>query len=142
LADPYEEHPLEYDYEAVPYSPTENNRLVQLKNVSQFMEFLMQAPQVDKERLIQKMLDLLQMGDILLSEGEQQAQALKQAQQMPPGMPPGAPPAGGGDTVSTGALPPGTEPPSPVTGGELSDYPGFAGAPGGFQGAPFTPPGS
>ncbi len=142
FADPYEEHPLDYDYEAVPYSPTENNRLVQLKNVSQFMEFLMQAPQVDKERLIQKMLDLLQMGDVLLSEGEQQAQAIQQAQQPPPGMPPGAPPAGGGDTLSTGALPPGTEPPSPVTGGDLSDYPGFAGAAGGFQGAPFTPPGS
>ena len=66
----------------------------------------------------------------------QQAQAGQQAAAP-------APPPPGGDTIATGALPPGTEPPSPVGGpGALSDYPGFAGAPAGFEGAPFPPPGS
>ncbi|HIA01711.1 MAG TPA: hypothetical protein EYN66_07340 [Myxococcales bacterium] len=139
-----EEHPLDYDYEALPYSPSENNRLVQLKNVGQFMEFLMQAPQVDKERLVQKMLELLQLGDISLSKAEQEAQQQAEAQAQPPQGPPGmVPPPPGGDTIATGALPPGTEPVSPVGGpGALSEYPGFAGAPGGFEGAPFAPPGS
>ena len=137
----YGDHPLEYDYEALPYSPTENNRLVQLKNVSQFMDFLMQAPQVDKERLVSKMLELLQLGDIVLTPAEQQAM-MQQAQAGQQAAAP-APPPPGGDTIATGALPPGTEPPSPVGGpGALSDYPGFAGAPAGFEGAPFPPPGS
>tara|TARA_R110002020_G_scaffold3690_2_gene16355 strand:+ start:5423 stop:7237 length:1815 start_codon:yes stop_codon:yes gene_type:complete len=139
MRDENEEQPLDYDYEAIPYSPTENNRLVQLKNVSQFMEFLMQAPQVDKDRLAQKMLELLQLGDIVLSKGEQQAQEMKQQEQMAAQAPQQAGPPGQGDTIATGALPPGTEPPSPVGGpAALSEYPGFAGAPSGFEGGPLT----
>jgi hypothetical protein len=138
--DPEKEGPLDYDYDTVPYSPTENNRLVQLNNIGQYMELLMQAPQVDKERLMSKVLELLQLNDVLLTKGEQQAQQMQAQQAAQPA--PGAPPQGGGDTLATGALPPGTEPPSPVGGpGALSDYPGFAGAPGGFEGAPFPAPG-
>lgn len=137
------DHPLEYDYEALPYSPTENNRLVQLKNVAQFMEFLLQAPQVDKERLVQKMLQLLQLGDISLSKAEQEQMAMQEQEAAAAAAPPVGPPPSDGDTIATGALPPGTEPMSPVGGpGALSEYPGFSGAPAGFEGAPFPVPGS
>ena len=114
------ENSLEYDYEAIPYSPTENHRLIQLQKIQQYMPLLLQSPSVDKEKLIIKLLDLLQLQDILAPPeppGPPQGA-------MPPGMPgapPGAPPMPGlppgaamappSDTISTGALPPGVEVP-------------------------------
>jgi hypothetical protein len=100
------ENSLEYDYEAIPYSPTENHRLIQLQKIQQYMPLLLQSPSVDKEKLIIKLLDLLQLQDILAPPpppGPPQGA-------MPPGMPAAAmaPPS---DTISTGALPPGAEVP-------------------------------
>lgn len=135
------EEPLEYDYEAVPYSPTENNRLVQLRNLAQYFELLTNSPVVDQDALVRKLLELLQMGDILKDESvllqERQAAAAQQQQAT------AAPPPPGGlseeDTRATGALPPGTEPVLPP------NMEGGAGMPNpvpGFQGAPFAlPPG-
>ena len=133
------EEPLEYDYEAVAYSPTENNRLVQLRNLQQFLPVLQQAPNVNQEKLVTKLADLLQLDDIMLSkeEIEQQQQAAAQAQAAEQQAVPAAP--GTEDTIASGALPPGTEP-------VLPPLPGGGGAGGGaspmtgFGGAPFELP--
>ena len=130
--DPYQD-PLEYDYIALPYSPTENHKLVQLQKLQQYMPLLLQSPAVDQEKLVTKLLDLLQMRDILASPADQPPAM--------PGMPPGPPgPPGGPEgppmgpptgNIATGALPPGTEPPPmplPMGG------PGMAGPMGGLPG--------
>jgi len=138
------EEPLEYDYEAVAYSPTENNRLVQLRNLQQFFPLLAESPVIDSDRLIRKLLELLQMEDVGKDpqEVEQEQQMQQQQQQMSPGaMPPGEEVPSEEDTRASGALPPGTEPtlpPSPLGGGSIQG----GGAMPGFGGAPFKlPPG-
>lgn len=132
-----EQGPLEYDYEAIAYSPTENHRLIQLRNLQQYLPLLMEAPNVDKEKLVVKLLDLLLMRDLAMEA--QQADA-----QMPPGvgMGPMEPPSE--DTLATGALPPGVEeqvtPPFPGggPGSPMSSVAsGFEGAAAGFEGAGF-----
>ena len=97
------------------------------------MPLLLQSPAVDQEKLVTKLLDLLQMRDILASPADQPPAM--------PGMPPGPPGPPGGpegppmgpptDNIATGALPPGTEPPPmplPMGG------PGMAGPMGGLPG--------
>jgi hypothetical protein len=133
------EEPLDYDYSAVPYSPTENNRLVQLRNLQQFFPLLQESPQVDQNTLVRKLAELLQMQDVLKSTDqlEQEAQQAAQEAEAAKGqamMGPGGP--GGEDTIATGALPPGAEPPLPPNpagfgpgGGEGSPLTGFGGAP-------------
>jgi hypothetical protein len=110
-----EEGPMDYDYSAIPYSPTENHSLIQLQKVQQYLPLLLESPQVDKEKLVLKLLELLQMTDIMQEAPPQP--------EMPMGMPPQEqmmPPAPGGDTLVTGALPPGTQeqpiPPLPAGG--------------------------
>ena len=107
--------PLDYDYVAIPYSPTENHRLVQLQKIQQYMPLLLESPGVDKEKLIVKLLDLLQLSDVLAPAQPAQPAPAAQLPGMPgmTGMPPGMPPMPQGDTLATGALPPGSEP-SPV----------------------------
>ena len=131
------EEPLDFDYMAIPYSPTENHKLVQLQKLREYMPLLLQSPAIDQEKLVTKLLDLLQMRDILATPEPQPA--------MPPGMPqppagmPGMPGMGGPpgmDTLATGALPMGTEPPGvplPMGG------PGQAGPAGGMPGLPGLP---
>ena len=130
------EEPLEYDYLAVPYSPTENNRLVQLRNLSQYFELLSQSPQIDQDRLVRKLTELLQMDDIVKSQeqiDEEARMAEQQAQQAQAAA--AGPPGGGQDTIASGALPPGTEPVMPPLpggvgeGGGQSPLTGFGGAP-------------
>ena len=133
------EEPLEYDYSAVPYSPTENNRLVQLRNLSQYFDLLSQSEQIDQKRLIRKLTELLQMEDILKDRQqlEQEAQAAdQQAQEAQAQAQGGMPPVGQtNDTIASGALPPGTEPVMPPlpggggAGGGQSPLTGFGGAP-------------
>lgn len=103
----------DYDYEAAAYSPAENNKLAQLRNMQSFLPILAQSPMVDKNRLIAKLLDLLSMRDIMVSPEQlqaAQAQAAGQAQ--------GAPQPGAAvlnqaspDSIATGGMPPGVEPP-------------------------------
>lgn len=96
-----------FDYEAVPYSPTENHRLVQLQKLQQFAQLIVGNPHVDQTKLMGKLLDLLGMVEL--------------QSKTPPGTPitpGGAPMQAGGranmlpqgpqDTVVTGGLPPGT----------------------------------
>ena len=111
--EPGQEHPLDYDYDSVPYSPAENNRLTQLRNLQTFLPVLAQATVVDKNKLITKLLDLLQMRDVLLSPDQVEAQAQQAAQATGmPGVEPGAPAeAPLEDNISTGGMPPGVEPP-------------------------------
>ena len=109
-----EQEPLDYDYVAIPYSPTENHRLVQLQKLQQYLPLLLQSQAVDQEKLIMKLLDLLQMSDVI-STAQPPTPAPQAApgpeEGMMPGMPPGADQAGGEDNIATGALPIGTEPP-------------------------------
>jgi hypothetical protein len=108
------EEPLEVDYEVVPYSPTENSKTAQIKKVSQFMDLLVQSPDVDQRKLVSHLLDLLDISaDVLVSDEEkaaQQQQALQMQQQQIGAMQAGTPTppeAGGADTIATGATPPG-----------------------------------
>ena len=116
--DPLED-PLDFDYDALPYSPTENHKLIQLQKFQQYMPLLMESPNVNKEKLVLKLLDLLGMQDL----AEDTPPAPPQppggmpggGPPMPPGMPPGMPPAGmqppGVDSAAGGGLPPGVEAP-------------------------------
>ena len=86
--------PLDYDYDVTPYSPTENSRTIQLRNLAQVLDLLSSSVDVDKRRLVQTIIDLLNLDpDLLISEEEKMAiQEQLQAQQMgmvPTG--PGAP---------------------------------------------------
>ena len=115
-----EDRALEYDYEAIPYSPTENHRLVQLQKLQQYMPLLLQSPIIDQEKLLTKLLDLLQMREVLaVQKGPTAPPAMPPQPGMPgmppmPGMPGPLPPNANLDTLNSGALPEGTEPP-PVT---------------------------
>lgn len=124
------ERPLDFDYVAIPYSPTENHRLVQLQKLQQYMPLLLGSPAVDQGKLITKLLDLLGMRDIMAPPGQQQAPAPEE----------GGPPAAIGpdpveegaarmtkDNLAAGGLPPGIELPTAPTpmGG-----PGFPGSKG------------
>ena len=110
---------MDYDYEAIAYSPAENNKLAQLRSVQAFLPVLMQAPNVNKERLVTKLLDLLNMKDIGVTEEEMQQQAQQQqamAAQMQQAQGQAQPPSAAlnqpsPDTIATGGLPPGLEPP-------------------------------
>lgn len=115
--DPAEE-PLDFDYDALPYSPTENHKLIQLQKFQQYFPILMQAPNVDKDKLIVKLLDLLQMRDVLMEAPPPTPAPMPgMAPPMAPGLPPEAaqPPGMGGPVegvnIGAGDLPPGTEPP-------------------------------
>jgi hypothetical protein len=137
------EHPMDFDYEAVPYSPTENHRLVQLQKLQQYLPLLMQSPEVDKERLVVKLLELLNLTDILNRNKPPAPQVQPGA--MPQGGLPGSPP--GGPSPLGGDLPLGTQEPPQIplpAGGPGSPAPpqpgvsaGFEGAAQGFKGAPF-----
>ena len=99
--------PLAVDYEVVPFNPSANSKSAQLGRIMQFMQLLINNPLIDQQKLMVKLLDLLDLGDEMLASQEQvQAgmQAMQEAQ--------GAPPAKGGtppntDTIAGGGLPPG-----------------------------------
>ena len=75
--------PLDYDYEVIPFSPTENSKTIQLKNLSQVLELYMQSPDVDKRALIEEINSLLNINQNLLRDQEEveaEQQAMAQAQ--------------------------------------------------------------
>jgi hypothetical protein len=109
---------FDYDYDVVPYSPTENNRLLQLQKIQEYWPVLAESQMVDPNKLSAKILSLLEIEDVAVKEGDEPAPP-------GPGMDPNQP-QGGQDTIATGALPPGTNPsPGPAE--------GFAGAQAGLQ---------
>ena len=125
------ERALDFDYLAIPYSPTENHRLVQLQKLQQYMPLLLESPAVDKNKLIHKLLDLLGMQDILAPPSQQQPPpAAPEGGQGPPQALPEAPPEEvtgarmGKDNLVAGGLPPGIELPKPTTPMGGPGYPG------------------
>jgi len=136
------EHPMDYDYAAVPYSPTENHKLIQLQKIQQYMGMLVESPQVDKEKLVNKLLELLGLTDILLKDQPPAPQGVPGM--MPPGMMPPQP----DPSMAGGDMPPGVQEPAPVpmpaggpgspaATGQPGVAAGFEGAAQGFTGAPF-----
>jgi hypothetical protein len=118
---------FDYDYDSMPYSPTENHRLLQLQKIQEYYEILMSSQTVDQAKLMSKVLELLQISDVEVPEAERQPA-------MPPGTPAGSagPPLPPQDTIATGALPPGSEPPViPSPGGGPGA--GFSGAAAGLK---------
>jgi hypothetical protein len=89
----------EFFYQVVGHSPTENHKMVQLQKLQQYMQVLLQSPNVDPAKLVAKLLELLGM-DELYAEA-------------PPAPPPGMPGMSGmpgeptEDTTATGGMPPG-----------------------------------
>ena len=125
------ERSLDFDYIAIPYSPTENHRLVQLQKLQQYMPLLLESPAVDKNKLIHKLVDLLGMQDILAPPGQQQPPpAAPEGGQGPPQALPEASPEEvtgarmGKDNLVAGGLPPGIELPKPITPMGGPGYPG------------------
>ena len=60
-----------YEYEAAPYSPTENHALVQLQKLQQFAPILKESPFVDQEKLDSRLLELLRMSDLKADQPQQ-----------------------------------------------------------------------
>jgi hypothetical protein len=103
-----------YDFEAVPYSPTENHRLVQLQKLQQFMQFLVGNAAVDQGALITKLTELLGMDELRQPPGAT----------APGVMPAPAPPNG-----TTTPMPDGSAASGMVSGGAQSAAPQQAAAP-------------
>jgi hypothetical protein len=106
------EAPLAVDYEVIPFNPSANSKSAQLARVVQFLELLVNNPMIDQQKLMVKLLELLELGDEMLATPEQ-VQAASQAAQGPP-------PAKGGtpqntDNVEGGGLPPGVAEPAAAT---------------------------
>jgi|GEM_PF-6036913 len=113
IRDEEDEGPLDYDYDAIPYSPTENHRLVQLKSMQSWMPYFVESPNFDQKKVDQKLAKLMELEDALIDPATQQAEA--QAAASAQGMP--APPEGG-DTVAGGAeMAPAVEKPITPLGG-------------------------
>jgi hypothetical protein len=104
-----DERPLEYDFEVVPYSPTENSRLVQLKNLTQswpLIQYGIDMGFLDEQKLMRHIAHVLQIPNNVLLTKEQVAEKQAQAQQqmdMQGGMG-GMPMGGEGDTLATGMV--------------------------------------
>ncbi len=65
------EDPLDFDYDVIPYSPTENSRTIQLRNLSQVLDLLSASADIDKRRLVGTVIDLLNLDpDLMISEEE------------------------------------------------------------------------
>lgn len=98
-----------YDFEAVPYSPTENHKLVQLQKLQQFIEVLHNNPMIDQLGLYRKLTELIGMSEIVNPSGGAQAMpgapGAAPAQDQAGGMPTGT----SADNIATGALPAGED---------------------------------
>tara|TARA_R100000008_G_scaffold78137_1_gene58975 strand:- start:474 stop:2306 length:1833 start_codon:yes stop_codon:yes gene_type:complete len=109
------EEPLEIDYEVVPYSPTENSKTAQIKKVQNFLDVLLNSPDVNQRGLVAHILELLDLGKDVLHTEEEVAQMTQAAAgpegaggPMPP-MPPEGMVPGAEDTMATGGMPEGVE---------------------------------
>tara|TARA_R100000808_G_scaffold13372_1_gene32492 strand:- start:1977 stop:3803 length:1827 start_codon:yes stop_codon:yes gene_type:complete len=90
--DPYSQpHPMDYDYDVVPYSPTENSRTIQLRNLAQVLDLLSSSVDVDKRRLVSAVIDLLNLDPDLLISEEEKAVIEQQIQAQQMGMAPVGP---------------------------------------------------
>ena len=85
-----DEGSLDYDYEAVPFSAPEANRVVLLKQLERFAPVLLNNPMVDQNKLMQQLLDLLLMPNVKADQPPPQpGMPGMPPEGAPPGMPPG-----------------------------------------------------
>ena len=126
-----------YEYEAIPYSATENNRLVQLQQIQEWLPVLSGNPAlmpfVDIAKLMRRLLELLNIPETFMPPQPGAAPGM-------PGMPPGAPMGAGPmpppqqPMVGNGAANMPTDGVSPIAGTPLSG--GGGAATGVLQGMP------
>lgn len=116
-----------YEYEARPFNAQENNSIAQLKMLTDYIQFLIQNPQVDQRALTRKLLDLIHMDGILLTKEQAQAQAQQMAAAQ------GGAPPGGGEGGGTDAAP-GVE--ELATTGQVNLGSGGQAVEGGMEGGP------
>ena len=87
-----------YAYEAVPYSAADNNRVVQLQQMQQWMAPLTGnpaiAPFVDGAKLARRMLELLEVPEVFATPQPQPQQPMAPGLGTPPGVEEGPPPGG------------------------------------------------
>lgn len=119
---------MSYDFDAIPYSPTENHRLVQLQKLQQFLPMMLNNPNIDQNALMTKLVELLGMDEI------RQDPKMAAPQPGPPGQPgqPGQPGPDGklpggtpADVIQTGGMPAGLdmEAMMPPAGNQLASQP-------------------
>jgi hypothetical protein len=99
-----------YDLNVVPFSPTENHKMLKVQKLQTFYPLLAQSPYVDKAKLDRNLLEALGMEDVYNPKGAEQAQQqMQQMQAQQQGTPEGQQATGAtSDVISTGAMPPGT----------------------------------
>tara|TARA_Y100001938_G_scaffold149931_1_gene238759 strand:+ start:3453 stop:5279 length:1827 start_codon:yes stop_codon:yes gene_type:complete len=83
------ERALDYDYEAVPFSAPEANRVVLLKQLERFAPVLLNNPMVNQDKLIQQLLDLLLMPNVKAEQPPPQPGMPGMTGMSPEGLPPG-----------------------------------------------------
>ena len=85
------EDPFDYDYEARPFNAQEGNSVVQLKTLTEFIPVFTQNPataaNIDQRKLVEKLLDLLQMPNLLTDNPPSDAGTQPGGGLMPPGDP-------------------------------------------------------
>ena len=103
--------PFGYDYTARPYNAQEQNSIAQLKMLTNYAQLLFQDPNVDKRKLIERLLELIHMEGVLTDPEEMQAAMapagipMEGGQEVPPGVTPdmAGPLQGGQVNVGSGA---------------------------------------
>jgi hypothetical protein len=124
------EEPLAIDYKVVPYSPVENSKVAQLRKLREFMPVLFGNPMVDQQKLIAKLVELIELGEDLVVAPQPTAPA-------PPGLPVAPSPLPGGPlpiqteqemAAKGGGL--GFGGPEQASGAPAGALPGMAGGPG------------
>lgn len=127
------EDPWSYDYAANPYNASEQNDVVQLKQLETFLPILVQAAsvgQVDIRELVKKLLDLLHMRELLTKDPPPPpAQGAEQLDQM--GQVDAAMMQGGGVPMAPGV--PGPAAPA-LLGNQVGVGTGAQAIPGGLEG--------
>lgn len=97
-----------YEFTTVPFSPTENDRLVTLRSLQQWAQVLINNPNVNQRMLLEKILSALGIDGLLVDPEVAQAPAMPQTP-APVGGGGANTPVPGGDTLATGGMPPGLE---------------------------------
>lgn len=94
-----------FDFQVVAFSPAENNKILLLNKLQTMLPSLLQLPNVDKAKLIQRLLELLGLEEAFVAEASAGPPQIPGQPSPPP--PGGAPTGGSADTVSSGQMPDG-----------------------------------
>jgi len=125
--DDEKEADFDYDYEARPFNAQEGNSVVQLKTLTEFIPIFTQSQNIDQRKLVEKLLELLQMPGLLVETPPGPPGG------MPPGgMPPGGMPPGGGGGMPAQGVPPELE--ALMQGGQVNSGDGSQAITGNMEG--------